>query len=1096
LVFKYNRFCFYVRSMRYKKKLFSIVSPAHSGIKFKNILKETKDFNVLTYGYLYNGGGVAVGDINNDGLEDIYFTGNMVASRLYVNQGDFRFKEIAKEAGVAATGLWNTGTSMVDINGDGYLDIFVCRSAAKNPLLRKNLFFINNGDLTFTERAELMGLNDTGYTTQTLFFDYDRDGDLDLYVLNHSVQEYAGLNRLTPELKQRNDPNFGDKLYENVSGIFLDRTISAGIFTNVLGFGLGIAAADFNNDQWMDLYISNDYNEPDYLYINNKNGTFSEQLSNFIDHTSMFSMGSDVADVNNDGDIDIFTLDMLPEGNQREKMVFGPDNFEKYQRFQKSGFYKQTMRNMLHVNNGGEFFSEIGQFSGISNTDWSWASLFADFDNDGNKDLFITNGYKRDYTNMDFVSYAVQQKINETQNNQQIAILDLIEQIPSSIEENYIYKNNGDLRFKKMNLEWGIDQKTLSNGAAYADLDNDGDLDLIVNNIDTPALLYKNNTSDLINHNFIDVLLSSSSENRTGIGAKVSVFSQGEQFHLINQPVRGFQSSVSQKLHFGLGNLSRIDSILVLWPEGEIQKFSPNRINTTLLLKKERNLSGTIIPHEKKALFSKTEISGLDKLIHQENTFNDFNRERLLPYQLSTQGPKLALGDVNNDGLEDIYFGGAKGIAGQLMLQQRDGSFQISKQPVFDLHNDKEDVDALFFDADGDKDLDLYVVSGGNEVKNESLQDRLYLNVAGVYRWAEENLPKVFENGSCVASSDFDNDGDLDLFVGSRNVPGQYPLAPKSQFLINQGNGDFKLNNSALPNENQLGMITDVLWMDIDSDKDDDLIIVGDWMPITILQNTNHSFIKANFEGLEDSFGLWNCIEKGDVDNDGDEDFIVGNLGLNSQLKANVTKPMTVFYGDFDNNGAIDPILCKYYDDKNYPFFSKDDLQSQLSNLKSAFVSYAAYADQTIYDILKKMDIKKIDSLQVKTLASSIVENLGNMTFQINPLPKEAQLAPVFGIKIKDINQDHFPDLILGGNLMGTRVKLGQLNASRGICLLGNGKGDFRSLNISESGLNIKGEIRAIEAFNDLENNTYYIFALNNAAARVFKLNENSNPPK
>ena len=1058
---------------------FTLLTSSQTGIKFRNILKETKEFNVLTYGYLYNGGGVAVGDVNNDGLEDLYFTGNMVASRLYINQGNFKFKEVAKEAGVDAAGLWNTGTSMADVNGDGWLDIFVCRSAAANPLLRKNLLFLNNGDMTFTESAGLLGINDTGYTTQALFFDYDRDNDLDLYVLNHSVQEYAGFDRLTSGLKQKNNPNYGDKLYENVGGLFFDRTRKAGIKTNVLGFGLGVAMGDFNQDHWPDLYISNDYNEQDYLYINNQDGTFSEQLEDYLSHTSMFSMGSDVADINNDGYTDIFTLDMLPEGNERQKMVFGPDNFDKYQQFVSTGFYNQTMRNMLHLNQQGAFFTEVGQMAGVSNTDWSWSSLFADFDNDGLKDLFVTNGYKRDYTNMDFVSYAVQQRINEMQNKEEIAVVDLIEQIPSTVESNYMFKNLGSANFKKMNFDWGFEEKTLSNGAAYADLDNDGDLDLIVNNIDAQAAIYRNNSNPQAQSILQIQLIDTLSKNREGIGATVTIYSDSTLNQQVQQPVRGYQSSVGRKLHFGLGDKKEIDSVKIIWPDGKIQLEKPkNWISTLTIFKK---VSGEALhkPKESASLFQKEMVKTTEPIRHIENDFVDFKRERLLPHFLSTQGPRIAVGDINNDGLDDFYLCGAKGTSGNVWIQQPDGSFEQSPQQNISKDAEKEEVDALFFDVDADGDQDLYVVSGGNENEGTLLQDRLYINSRGQFK--SSPLPKNWKSGSCAVAADYDSDGDLDLFVGTRGIPGRYPESAPSQLLVNLGEGRFEIANEIMPNQNNLGNITDALWEDVNFDSKPDLVVVGEWMPIKILYQQQNGFTASTNETLKKATGLWNRIVKGDFNNDGKIDFVAGNYGLNSQLKA----PLSLYYDDFDKNGSIDPILCTEEGGKEYPFWSKDDIQSQLAELKSKYVSYASYANQTVAKVLTDERIASAKKASANLLTSSVIFNQGNDLFEISPLPMLAQVAPAFGLLAKDINADGNLDLVIGGNLYGTRVKLGRYDASKGEVLIGDGTGSFKPTSYEKSGLQLSGEVRDIKPIT-INDKPYILFAKNNASVEVF----------
>ncbi len=1077
-------------------KQFSLLSPKTTGIKFKNLVEETKEFNVLTYGYLYNGGGVSVGDVNNDGLPDIYFTGNMVGSHLYINQGDFEFKEIAKEAGVFAEGLWNTGTTMADVNADGYLDIYVCRSAAPNSTKRKNQLFINNGDLTFTEKGAEYGVDDNGYSTQSAFFDYDKDGDLDLYVLNHSTQEYAGFGQITASLKKRKNPAFSDKLYKNNNGKFQDVTDEAGFTSNVLGFGLGLAISDINGDGWSDIYISNDYNEQDYLYINQQDGTFLESLESFIGHTSLFSMGSDIADINNDGFTDIMTLDMLPEGNTRQKMVSGSDNYDKYQLLVKSGFYNQTMRNMLQLNNQGASFSEIGQFSGISNTDWSWASLFADFDNDGFKDVFITNGYKRDYTNMDFMNYAVQEKLKENKTGKQTAIMELLKNIPATVEENYTYHNNGDLTFTKVNSEWGLNQKSLSNGAAYADLDNDGDLDLIVNNIMEEAFIYRNNSEKMnASNNYLRIQLKGGTGNPFGVGAKVFITVANQILTQELMPTRGYQSSVDYTLIFGLGEAEKIDSLKVIWPDFKEQKLSKIEPNTTLVL---RSGDAKRIDTEAKPLdivyFTDVSVDSLITYTHKENNYVDFKREQLLPHKLSTQGPKIAKGDVDGDGLEDIFIGGAKGSAGELFLQARDGHFNTSKTSFVESLG-SEDIDALFFDADNDNDLDLYVVSGGHEFETDApeLQDRLYMNNGqGAFRKLQTSLPKMLNNGSCVKASDFDDDGDLDLFIGGRSVPGKYPTSPRSYILENDGKGNYKditqtVNKSlAFP-----GMVTDALWADFSGDGKDDLILVGEFMPIRTFENVENKLIeRTGAAGLDNSQGWWNSIEQGDFDNDGDIDFVLGNFGLNSQLKASVEEPVSIYAKDFDSNGSIDPILCSFIMGENYPVFSKDDLLGQLNGLKSRYINYSDYADQKITDVFTSEELEGATVLKAVNFSSSYLENLGDGKFDLKPLPSVAQFSPIYGILAGDFNQDGNLDIIMGGNFFGTRVKYGRYDANKGTYLLGDGGGGFNAVNNVESGLNLDGEVRYIALIEQSDKSRLLVFTKNNAALQVYKLNQ------
>ena len=1075
-------------------KQFTLLSQSTTGITFKNLVKETQDFNVLKYGYFYNGGGVSVGDINNDGLPDIYFTGNMVGSHLYLNQGNLEFKEIAKEAGVFAEGLWNTGTTMADVNADGYLDIYVCRSAAPSATKRQNLLFINNGDLTFTEKGAEYGVNDDGYSTQSAFFDYDKDGDLDLFVLNHSTQEYAGFGQITASLKKRKNSAFSDKLYKNENGKFKDVTEQAGFVSNVLGFGLGLAVSDINADGWPDIYVSNDYNEQDYLYINQKDGTFLESLENFIDHTSLFSMGSDIADINNDGYFDIMTLDMLPEGNARQKMVSGPDNYDKYQLLVNSGFYNQTMRNMLHLSNQGKSFSEIGQFSGISNTDWSWASLFADFDNDGFKDVFITNGYKRDYTNMDFMNFAVQEKLKENKTGKETAIMELVENIPATVEENYTYKNNGNLTFTKVNSEWGLDQKSLSNGATYADLDNDGDLDLIINNLEEEAFVYRNNSDKLNTNNFIKIHLKGDDKNTFGIGAKITVKVEGEIQVQEMMPTRGFQSSVDHTLFFGLSDAKEIDMLKVVWPDNREQTLRNIAPNQTLTLKQyEAKSVQKVTAPQTETHFTDISKDSLIYYVHQENTYIDFKREQLLPHKLSTQGPRIAKGDINGDGLADLFIVGAKGTSSKLMLQTKTGQFYTSTVN-FDDDIQSEDIDALFFDADNDKDLDLYVVAGGHELEEEApeLQDRLYLNNGqGAFEKSAGSLPKMLTNGSCVTASDFDGDGDLDLFIGGRSVPGKYPLAPRSYVLENDGKGNFTdITSTTNKTLVRPGMVTDAIWTDFNGDEKDDLIIVGEFMSVRIFENVANKLVeRTNESGLEDSQGWWNRIEQGDFDNDGDLDYIIANFGLNSQLKASKEEPVQLYVKDFDENGSLDPILTSYVMGESYPVFSKDDLLGQLSGLKNRYVNYADYANEKITDIFSTEELFGATILKANTFATSYVENLGDGKFVIMPLPDSSQFAPIYGILVRDFNKDGNLDIVMAGNFFGNRVKYGRYDANKGLLLLGDGKGNFQEVENSKSGLNLIGEIRDIISIRREGNEGLIIFSRNDDGILTYKIN-------
>ena len=1070
--------------------LFTKFSEDRTGINFKNQLFETDELNVLNYSYFYNGGGVSIGDINNDGLQDILFTGNMVRNRLYLNKGNFKFEDITEKSGVAEKQGWCTGATMVDINGDGRLDIYICRSADANPQRRKNLLFINNGDLTFAEKAEEYGLADQGYSTQASFFDYDKDGDLDMFLINHSLQKYTTGAQEHPELRNESNPDFANKLYRNDNGHFVNVSAAAGITSNVLTFGLGVAISDLNNDGWPDVYVSNDFNEPDYLFLNNHNGTFTESLRKCMDQASLYSMGSDCADYDNDGLPDLVTLDMLPEDNNTQKMHSGAENFDKFQLLFKKNFYFQYSRNMLHKNNGDGTFSEIGQLAGMSNTDWSWSALFSDFDNDGNKDLFVSNGYVKDYTDMDFVKYTVDKVVSARQGKDKESMKNFMNSMPSIEMSGYAFKNLGNGRFEKKTAEWGLDQKGVAAGAAYADLDNDGDMDLVINNTNGFAGIYKNNSEHTAGSNYLKIGLMGTAKNKFGVGSKVTLYCNNNKFFQEEMPVRGFQSSVDPVLNFGIGNNAVVDSITVIWPDDKRQVLKNVKSNQALIIKASDAVANNYsLPAQQKYFDSASPFG----FIHKENDYNDFTRQSLLPNYLSRQGPCVAKADINNDGREDIFIGGAKGQPSQIFIQNAARAFVRRLQPAIEKDSASEDVAALFFDADGDGDMDLYVGSGGYEfaIDDPTLQDRLYLNDGtGFFLKKTEALPKMLISTGCVKAADIDGDGDLDLFVGGRVVPGNYPVTPESKILVNDGKGNFTDATILIaPALAQVGMVTDAVWIDLNNDKFADLVVVGEWMPIKVFLNKNGKLNDASADYIKfQSGGWWNSILAEDFDGDGDKDLVIGNLGWNAQFHASDKEPLSIYYGDFDGNGSIDPIFCYFINGVSYPAASRDDLVDQLPSLKKKFLTYKSYASATINDILTTEQFKNAGVLKATMLSTVYLENNGAKGFIKKDLPVEVQYAPIYAMASLDANGDGRKDLVLAGNNTWTRIKFGRYNANHGMLLLGDGKGNFTYSPQWKSGLNIRDEVRSIQIISDGQHREL-LFGINDGMARTTKLN-------
>lgn len=1052
-----------------KNKKFDKLSSAKTGVTFINKIEESETLNVLEYEYFYNGGGVAAADFNNDGLLDLYFTANLASDKLYINKGgeSLKFEDITESAGISYNGEWKTGVSVVDINNDGWNDIYVSVSGnIDNAALRKNKLYINNKNLTFTEKAAEFGLDCNGYTTQTAFFDFDKDGDLDAYVMNHNVKDF---NRFDVQaVHAMRDSLAGDKLLKNEGGKFVDVSVEAGIKGNPIGFGLGLHIADLNNDNWPDIYVSNDYIESDYLYINNKNGTFSDNIAQMTDHTSYYSMGNDVADFNNDLLPDIFTLDMLPEDNKRQKLLFGPDNYEAYLSMLKNGFHPEIMRNMLQMNNGDGTFSEIGQVSGVSNTDWSWSALFADYDNDGYKDLFVTNGYLRDYTNMDFMKYYADQK-----NSGEKSILEIIKEMPSSLNSNYIFKNNGDLTFSNLTKDWGIEHPVNSHGAIYADLDNDGDLELIVNNMNEEASIYKNLQQENDPQNFVSISLKKN--NQSIEGTKIYAYSGGLKQYIEASNLRGFQSSVVAPLHFGLGKNQKIDSVRIVWNDNTTQLITNLAVNKicTINYQKGVEFQLSIEPNKYFDEFQNVAFS------HGQMPLNDFSRQVLLPQMYSYQGPALAVGDVNGDKLEDVFLGGGKGFKGKILLQDKAGTFSEKEQADFKQNELCTDADAAFFDADQDGDQDLYVVSGGYEylVDDFLLQDRLYLNDGkGNFTKSEDRLPPIRNSKSKVVPFDADNDGDLDLFLTGYVVPHNYPAYNPCSFLLNE-KGVFK----EVPNEvfTKLGVVTDAVAIDINKDGLKDIALVGEWIPVTLLMNQKGGFQKKELPNLN---GFWQSIEAADLDNDGDQDLVLGNLGLNTQYKASVSEPFTQTVKDFDGNGLIDPIMSYYIQGKSHPAYSLDELAAQLPNIRKKYTNYQSFSEAQTSDILTFLDEKDSFTNKIHELASGVLLNQGG-ELSFMKLPVQAQFSMVNAISLKDINNDKLPDLLLAGNNSKMRVRIGNLDANHGQVFVNKGKGVFEFVPQSKSGLNLRGDVKNIAFAGEK-----LLCGINNAPMKFYQL--------
>lgn len=1067
------------------KTIFEEVAPSYSGIDFRNILTESSDFNIIEYLYFYNGGGVAIGDVNQDGLPDLFFTSNQGPNKLYVNLGDFRFKDVTEKAGIVKSGNWSTGVTMADVNGDGWLDIYVCGVGGYKRFNSRNQLWINNQDGTFTNQATEYGLDFQGLSTQASFFDYDKDGDLDVYLLNHSVHSVRSYGRMSSRFDV--DPSAGDRLFRNEldSGVkrFTDMTGPSGIYSSALGYGLGVATSDIDMDGWADIYVSNDFRENDYLYLNNHDGTFREVSATSLGHSSRFSMGNDVADINNDALPDIMTTDMMPADEKVIKASVGEDSYEIYKYKLSYGFNYQVARNALQLNQGNGTFSDIAWLAGVAATDWSWSPLLVDLDNDGFRDVFVSNGIVRRPNDLNYLNFI------SNDSAQHLSDKEMYQHMPPGKVGNFVFRNRGDLTFEDQSNSWGLNKPGYSNGSAYGDLNNDGFMDLVVNNINEPAGIFRNNLADSTKQG-VQVLLKGYGGNQFGVNAKVLAFTAGHRsYHEIGN-ARGFQSCSDNRLNLTTGN-GMPDSLWVIWPDGAFESRPRASLSRHIMLD-HANASGRFdyqILRPDSTLLKVGSSLEFPVYHHRENDFVSFNEQGLMPHMVSTEGPPLAVGDVNGDGLEDFFVGGGPGQPGMIYEQDRFERFRKMKQPALEADSAWEDTGALLFDANGDKFPDLVVIAGGDErVDADLYQPRLYIGSrTGEFHRQLGALPKLSLNASCVRGSDMDGDGDTDLFIGARSVPGKYGVSPLSFVLMNNGHGTFADVSANLPAGNQaLGLVTDAAWLDLDKNGRMDLLVVGEWMsPKLLMQDLGGHFRDASVQyGLDKMEGWWNTLSVDDMDGDGDLDFVAGNLGLNSRLRASTREPLEMWVGDFDNNGSTEQLLTYYNQGISYPFVSRDQLIKQLPGLRKKFLKYEKYTHATIGDILDEEQRKSAIHLTAVELRSCFFDNR-NGHFKTTPLPKEAQIFPIRGVMVDDLNKDGFADILAVGNQYATQPDFGRYDAGRGLLMLGSAHG-FLPVAPAWSGFHPTGDTRGVKAVATSKSGKIYLVSGTNTGLQVY----------